>query len=1185
EDDAPVIISGKTTLVEDGAKITVTVNGKTYEAVVNANAWSVSMPATDAQALGNSEKITAAVTNKAGDTAKIDRTVIHSGTEPTVTINVVAGDDIINTTEDNAPVVVSGKTTLIEDGQKVVLIINGKNYEAAVNNNAWATEIPAAAAQALKVSEKITATASNKAGDKAETNRAINHSINSPSVTINPVAGDDFINAKEDDAPVVVSGKTTHVEDGTALVVWVNGKNYPTQVQDNQWQIEMPAADAQALADSTTLVAKVVTKAGDSAEASKVLGHNGSGARITIAPISGDNLVNSLEDNAALTVQGSTSGVENGARVTFELNDAQYEALVNNNQWRVELPQPAVEALKPEDNARAQVTNALGDTANTAQLVKHVAWEDTDGDSLSDDVENTRDSDQDGVPDYQDIDSDNDGLPDEDEIRNADTDNNTNTIPDSFDAAITGGADADGDVIDDRFDAQVPGQPKGVDKNEDGVNDNAPVRDSDRDGLPDYIDLDSDNDAVPDLYEVGGGLFDTDADGRADGRDTDGDGQLDVFDPSQGNSPLVAKDADGDSSVDPLDLDADNDGLPDINEDALGVKDPDGDGVIGAGVFVDSDNDGLGDSADINSGGKLGVRVDSDFDGSSDGQSTDRDGDGISDLEESLGKTPAQTLDPDGDGRIGTNSGNQKPSDTNHNGLPDAAEINLAGSATKDSNGNGISDGTEEQLNRLHIPVPTQNAQQADFDRDGYPDWIEVRYGGNPLDNAEADQNGNGVPNWVESTDILLDNQIDSDADGFADLLEQIQGTAVNARNDSNELFDAALKNLLNPGRYEGRSLKPVIWVDMAQGGQSVLRLGQTAAETGAAQFSAKIGNYHVFGDPRDPKTQPVYDWSASSPAVLALVTEIKESTLHFYPAQLNPGHYQVSVTVTLGGHSSTSVQHFVVGAAAITDQDRDHLADTQDTQDANLGLLQAIPAQNNQLLQAAAITLVNNQEQLDLALRLRLGAAAQALNSGQARLSPEEFSQYGAAIGNEKYRTQSNERFTYAQVYDLEVTNLPSVGSAAEVVIPLAQGLGANLHLQRFNPLNGWQEFNTQNGDEIASAPQGANGLCPAPGSTQYQPGLNGGDTCLLVRVQDGGLNDGDNNDPGAEDGQGDVNGLIQLGLTLAQDTPQPPQAPTPAQGKIQTGLKGKGGSFGWIFLTLTPALLFFRRRKTRDY
>jgi hypothetical protein len=983
----------------------------------------------------------------------------------------------------------------------------------------------------------------------------------------------------------MVTGVTEGVENGTNLVVTVNGKNYSTTVQGNRWSVEMPATDAQALAESTTIVAKVTTNAGDSAEANRPITHFATGAAITLAPITGDNLVNSLEDNGPISIRGTTSGVENGAKVTFELNDAEYEALVTNGTWSLELPQAAAEALKPDNTAHAEVTNAQGDRADTTAVVKHVAWEDTDGDGLSDDVEGDKDSDKDGVPDYKDLDSDNDGLPDEDEIRDTDTDKNSNGIPDSFDSTITKGPDADGDGIDDRFDASVPGKPKGVDKNEDGIRDDAPVRDTDGDGLPDYIDLDSDNDAVPDLYEAGGSQFDSNGDGRADGKDSDGDGQLDVFDPSQGNKPLVVNDTDSDGIPDVLDLDADNDGLSDISEDAIGISDPDGDGTIGTAPFKDSDGDGLGDGADVDAGGKLGVRLDSDFDGTSDGQSVDRDGDRITDIEETLGKNQSQALDPDGDGRIGTGttsgSGSLKP-----NGKPDTGSVNVPGLAAQDSNGNGISDGIEEQLTRVNIPVPTTDAQKADFDRDGYPDWIEVRYGGNPLDNAETDTDGNGVPDWVENTDILLDNQNDSDADGFADLLEQVQGTAPAVRNDEDELFDAALKNLLNPERYAGRSLKPVIWVDMQQGRTPVANLGTNpgvSAFVGNAQFSAKIGNYHVFGDPRDPATTPVYDWSGSSPEVLALVDARNGASLSFDPARLAAGQYQVTASVTLAGHRSVTTQRFQVAVNPVADRDRDHLADSQDQQDANLGLLQAVPAQGSQLIQAAAIILVNNTEQVDKAVKVRLGAAALNAGAGQARLSADAFSQFGVAIGNKQYRTISNETLTYAQVYDLEVTNLPHVGGTAEVVIPLAQPIGANLRLQSFNPLSGWKDFVTSGGDELASAPAGADGLCPAPGSSQYEPGLNGGDSCLLVRVNDGGANDADNNDTGAEDGQGDVNGLIQLGLTLAQDTPKQ-QAPEAPKGKIQTGLRGRGGAMGWLFMICTPALLIFRRRKNHD-
>src|SRR5690606_2014749 len=72
-----------------------------------------------------------------------------------------------------------------------------------------------------------------------------------------------------------------------------------------------------------------------------------------------------------------------------------------------------------------------------------------------------KDSDGDGIPDQFDLDSDNDGIPDQYESQGADY------------------------------------QPlSGVDQNRDGIDDifgNGMMADSDGDGVPDYLDLDSDN--------------------------------------------------------------------------------------------------------------------------------------------------------------------------------------------------------------------------------------------------------------------------------------------------------------------------------------------------------------------------------------------------------------------------------------------------------------------------------------------------------------------------------------------------------------------------------------------------------------------------------------------------------------------------------------------------------------------
>ena len=57
EDKAPVAIGGTTTGVEDGQTLTVTLHGITYTTTVTGNAWTVNVPATDAQALNPSETV------------------------------------------------------------------------------------------------------------------------------------------------------------------------------------------------------------------------------------------------------------------------------------------------------------------------------------------------------------------------------------------------------------------------------------------------------------------------------------------------------------------------------------------------------------------------------------------------------------------------------------------------------------------------------------------------------------------------------------------------------------------------------------------------------------------------------------------------------------------------------------------------------------------------------------------------------------------------------------------------------------------------------------------------------------------------------------------------------------------------------------------------------------------------
>ncbi len=163
-----------------------------------------------------------------------------------------------------------------------------------------------------------------------------------------------------------------------------------------------------------------------------------------------------------------------------------------------------------------------------------------------------RDSDGDGVPNYQDLDSDNDGLNDVLEAGNVDPDN---------DGIVGVGAPS----IDDN--GRVIGQ--------NGTNDStsSPL-DTDGDGIFDYEDLDSDNDGIFDVYE--NNLPDNDNDGVI------GEGQLEVNENGQvilpgGNNNNTSNpvDTDGDGIPDFRDVDSDNDEILDAEECPTGAPCPD----------------------------------------------------------------------------------------------------------------------------------------------------------------------------------------------------------------------------------------------------------------------------------------------------------------------------------------------------------------------------------------------------------------------------------------------------------------------------------------------------------------------------------------------------------------------------------------------------------------------------------
>lgn len=81
----------------------------------------------------------------------------------TLTINTIAGDGVINATEDDTDVTISGTATNVPDATAISVTVNSTNYTrvytGTVTNNAWTVTMPAADAQALpeNVAQTVTA--------------------------------------------------------------------------------------------------------------------------------------------------------------------------------------------------------------------------------------------------------------------------------------------------------------------------------------------------------------------------------------------------------------------------------------------------------------------------------------------------------------------------------------------------------------------------------------------------------------------------------------------------------------------------------------------------------------------------------------------------------------------------------------------------------------------------------------------------------------------------------------------------------------------------------------------------------------------------------------------------------------------------------------------------------------------
>ncbi|MGO3890615.1 MAG: retention module-containing protein [Paenalcaligenes sp.] len=384
ESEKDITISGTVGKdVKAGDTVTITIGNKTYTTTVNADGktWSKDVPGKDL--LGNA-KVEAKVETKdaAGNPASAEAErpygVDTDLPEAEITINTIAGDDVINKAESEKDVTISGTVGKdVKAGDTVTITIGNKTYTTTVNadGKTWSKDVPGKDLLGnAKVEAKVETkdAAGNPASAEAERPYGVDTDLPEAEITINTIAGDDVVNKAESEKDVTISGTVgKDVKAGDTVTITIGNKTYTTTVNADgkTWSKDVPGKD---LLGNAKVEAKVETKdaAGNpaSAEAERPYGVDTGlpEASITIGTIAGDDVVNKAESEKDVTISGTVGkDVKAGDTVTVTVNGKDYTTTVNadGKTWNVDVP-GSVLAQDSNVHAKVETKDAAGNTAS-----------------------------------------------------------------------------------------------------------------------------------------------------------------------------------------------------------------------------------------------------------------------------------------------------------------------------------------------------------------------------------------------------------------------------------------------------------------------------------------------------------------------------------------------------------------------------------------------------------------------------------------------------------------------------------------------------------------------------------------------------------------------------------------------------------------------------------------------------
>jgi VCBS repeat-containing protein len=317
-----------------------------------------------------------------------------------------------------------------------------------------------------------------------------------------------------------------------------------------------------------------------------------------------------------------------------------------------------------------------------------------------------------------------------------------------------------------------------------------------------------------------------------------------------------------------------------------------------------------------------------------------------------------------------------------------------------------------------------------------------------------------------------------------------------------------------------------------------------------------------------------IFDWS-NSPSDINATIDTNRFSFDPNTDVLQTSDYLIEVIVSDGTlHTIASLPIHIETTAPVLSRFRD--SDNDGVNDLNEGLSDTdkdgiadyLDAINDQSLLPTDVILNNNSFQnlmeTQKGFALKMGRTALGTNEPGAKISSQDI------VDDTNSVIEDQGSANFGGLFDFEIHGLTEIEPTAVLVIPLDQFIPQdNATYRKF--INGiWTDFVVNGQDKIRSA-QKVDGFCPAPLSNIYQDGILKFSQCIELSITDGGPNDDD----------GIINGVIKdpSGVSVGNDSNQKEEpAITP------TSSSEGAGQLPMILLLLLVLLLIVRQTKTRN-